>query len=112
MSSHKIINRGRGPELAGTRFTVFDIIPFLKKGHETAAIAVACGLTVEQVKSLVAYIDEHKDEVMATNEQIEQRIARGNSAEVEAKLEASRGKARALREQLLHQERNGSRHPE
>jgi uncharacterized protein (DUF433 family) len=112
---HQIIDRGRGPELAGTRFTVFDMIPYLKKGHPPDYIASVCGLSVEQVETLIAYIENHKDEVMALNQEIEERVARGNSPEVEAKLQASRGTARARREELLkkrQQETTSARHPE
>ena len=97
----QIIDRGRGPELAGTRFTVFDMIPYLKKGRHPDYIAAVCGLSVEQVETLLAYIEDHKDEVMALHEKIEERIARGNPPELEAKLHASRGRARALRDELL-----------
>ena len=53
-----------------------------------------------------------QQEVMALNEKIEERVACGNPPEIEAKLKASRGRARALREELLRQEANGARHPE
>jgi len=72
------------------------------------------GLAVEQVGALIQYIHEHQDEVMAQNLAIEERIARGNPPEIEAKLAASRGRARTLREKLLKakQEGNGACHTE
>ena len=114
MISPQIINRGRGPELAGTRFTVFDIIPYLRKGRSADYVAAVLGLAVEQVAALVQYIRDHEDEVMAQNRKIEERIAQGNPPEIVAKLEASRGKARALRAELFkaRQESNGARHSE
>ncbi len=110
MAPYKIIDRGRGPELAASRFTVYDIIPYWKKGRHPAYIAACCGLAQEQVEALIQYIEEHKDEVMAQNQIIEDRIARGNSPEVAAKLQASRGKARAMREELVKTRLN-SLHP-
>jgi uncharacterized protein (DUF433 family) len=109
MASYQVIDRGRGPELAGTRFTVFDILPYLKKGRHPDYIAATSGLAVEQVKTLIDYIEAHKDEVMAMNQRIEERIAKGNTAEVAAKLQALRGSARARRAELLNkrQEANG-----
>ena len=35
-----IINRGRGPEIAGTRITVFDVMDYLKHGWHRDRIAV------------------------------------------------------------------------
>ncbi len=110
MNTHKIIDRGRGPELAGTRFTVFDIIPLLKKGRPPQYIAATYGLSEEQVATLIQYIEAHKDELMAMNDEIEAWVARGNSPEVAAKLKAMEGTARARRDELLRkrqQEGNG-----
>lgn len=83
----QIINRGRGPELAGTRFTVYDIIPYLQKGRIPAYIAAVTGLAQEQVEALIQYINDHKEEVMAENAKIDARAARGNTPEVKAILE-------------------------
>src|SRR4051812_46316029 len=105
MGPYHIIDRGRGPELAGTRFTVFDIIPYLKKGRHRDYIAAVCGLSSAEVETLIGYIEDHREEVMAMYQKIEERIARGNPPEIEAKLQASRGKARAMREELLRQRR-------
>ena len=105
MMPYQIIDRGRGPELVGTRFTVFDILPYLQKGRHPAYIAAVCGLAVEQVEALIQYIDEHKDEVRALNRAIEARIARGNPPEIEAKLQATRGSARALQKELQSKRR-------
>src|SRR5687768_17512127 len=97
MTPYQIIDRGRGPELAGTRFTVFDVLPYWKKGRHPAYIAAVCGLAVEQIETLIKYIEDHKDAVMAQNLEIEERIARGNPPEIQAKLQVAQGKARALR---------------
>jgi uncharacterized protein (DUF433 family) len=95
-----IIYRGRGPELAGTRITVFDIIPYLEAGHSPTYIAALLGLSTAEVEALIQYIEEHKTEVMATNQKIVERIARGNPPEIEARREKSHAKLLALREEL------------
>lgn len=115
MASHQIINRGRGPELAGTRFTVFDVLPYRQQGRSSAYIAAICGLSVVQVETLLQYITEHEAEVLALNQPIAERIARGNPPELAAKLQTMRGTARARRAELLRQrqqEANGAGHPE
>jgi uncharacterized protein (DUF433 family) len=110
-----IINRGRGPELAGTRITVYDIIPYLEGGHTTTFIALLFRLSSAQVEALIQYINEHREEVMAVNRKIEERIARGNSPEVLALMEESRAKRIARQEELRRQreqrEANGTSDP-
>jgi uncharacterized protein (DUF433 family) len=90
-----IIDRGRGPEIAGTRITVYDILDHLKDGWHHTRIAVFLRLSSEQVLAAVKYIEEHKEEVMADYRQILERAARGNPPEIVAKLEASRAKLQA-----------------
>jgi hypothetical protein len=101
--------------LAGTRFTVFDIIPMGKKGRPSQYIAAIYGLSEEEVAALIQYIEAHKDELMPSNDEIEAWVARGNSSEVAAKIEASAGLARARQDELRRNRRhdgNGESHPE
>jgi uncharacterized protein (DUF433 family) len=111
----EIINRGRGPELAGIRITVFDIIPYLKAGYSPTYTAAILGLSTDEVLALMQYIEEHKEEVMAENQKIEERIARGNPPEVEALREKSHAKLLAYREELRRKKAqegtNGAGHP-
>ena len=46
----RIINRGRGPEVAGTRVTVYRIMDFLREGSSAERIATELHLTKEQVR--------------------------------------------------------------
>jgi uncharacterized protein (DUF433 family) len=85
----KIIDRGRGPELATIRITVFDVLPYLQKGYHPTYIASVFGISTPEVEALARYIEEHRAEVMATNERILARIAQGNPPEVEARLRES-----------------------
>jgi uncharacterized protein (DUF433 family) len=109
-----IIDRGRGPEVAGTRITVFDVIPYLRAGHSATYIASVLGLSTAEVLALLRYLEEHHDEVMAMNQKIEERIARGNPPEVELKRRASHEKLLTLRDELRRRregETNGACDP-
>jgi uncharacterized protein (DUF433 family) len=89
MQEVRIIDRGRGPEIAGTRFTVYQIVPSLLRGRSAAEIADTFGMTIPQVEALTRYYEEHKEEVLKVHQRIEERIARGNPPWVEAILAAS-----------------------
>jgi uncharacterized protein (DUF433 family) len=110
-----IIDRGRGPVLAGTRITVFDILPYLEAGHSPTYIAAVLRLSTPEVEALIRYIEEHREEVLAENQKIDERIARGNPPEVEARLPGSRARLIALRDELRRQalrgETNGTGDP-
>lgn len=110
----EIHDRGRGPELKGTRTTVYDIIPYRLGGRSPTYIAAAMGHSTEEIEALFRYMDEHHDEVMAVHWRIEERIARGNPPEVDEKLKSIRGAARARLEEIRRgkaAEANGDGHP-
>ena len=93
---HRIINRGRGPEIEGTRITVYDIMDYYKKGWHHTAIAGWLRLSSAQVLAAIQYIEEHKEDVEANYQKILERCARGNPPEVQAKLDAIHAKCQAL----------------
>jgi uncharacterized protein (DUF433 family) len=106
-----IVYQGGGLHIAGTRITVYDIVHYLEAGRQPQEIATILGLTTEQVLTAVRYIEEHKAEVMAVHQRIEERIARGNPPEVKAKLKATRAKMQAWlkeRQQARSQEAKGA----
>jgi uncharacterized protein (DUF433 family) len=84
----RIIDRGRGPEIAGTRITVYDIMDYYKKGWHHTTIAATLRLSSAQVRAAIAYIEAHKEEVLADYQKILERNARGNPPEIQAKLDA------------------------
>ena len=88
MLEAKIIDRGRGPEIAGTRITVFDVLDYHKNGWHRDMIADTLSLSSLQVEVAIRYIDEHRDEVMADYAEMLARDARGNPPELQAKLDA------------------------
>jgi uncharacterized protein (DUF433 family) len=110
-----LIDRGRGPELPGIRITVFDVIPYLRAGHSPTYVAALLGLSTDEVLALVQYIEEHREEVMAQNQKIEERIARGNPPEVEARRAEFHARLLAYREELRRKKseegRNGAGDP-
>ena len=53
----QIINRGRGPEIAGTRITVYDVLDYRKHGWHRDVIAGFFRLSSEQIQAAFDYID-------------------------------------------------------
>lgn len=83
-----IRDRGRGPELARIRITIFDLIPYLQAGYSPESITGVLPISLDEVHALTKYLDDHRDEVLAMNVRIEERIARGNPPEVVERLRA------------------------
>ena len=90
-----IINRGRGPEIAGTRITVFDIWDYAKDDWHRDAIAATLRLSSAQVSVALDYIGQHREEVLAEYAKIREREVRGNPPELQAKLDATHGRFQA-----------------
>ncbi|HJY82411.1 MAG TPA: DUF433 domain-containing protein [Candidatus Binatia bacterium] len=66
----KIIDRGRGPEIAGTRITVYDVVDYLQEGWRYEQIAALFRLPPDDIQAALQYIEDHKDEVMTAYRQI------------------------------------------
>lgn len=88
-----IINRGRGPEIAGTRIAVYDVLDYVQAGWHAAQIVGLFRLTPEEIHAALQYIDAHREEVMRQYQQI---LARHQHAQyapaVVAKLARNRQK--------------------
>ena len=91
-----IIDRGRGPEIAGTRITVYDILDYLNEGCHHTAIAMALRISSAQVQVAIQYVEEHKNEVLAEYQKMLDREAQGNPPEIQAKLQSAHAKLQAL----------------
>jgi uncharacterized protein (DUF433 family) len=99
-----IIDRGRGPEISGTRITVYDILDYLEHQWEPARIASFFQISVEQVQAAAQYIDEHRADVECRYREMLARSARGNPPELRAQLEAAHVKFQDIvRECGVHQ---------
>jgi uncharacterized protein (DUF433 family) len=79
MATELIHERGRGPELVGTRITVYNLLPhFLDPAVTEADICRIYELTPEQVAAARAYVLCNPETVLAKHLEIEARIAVGN----------------------------------
>jgi len=94
-----IIDRGRGPEIKGTRITVYDILDYTTGNWHHTAIAALFRVSSDQVLAAIDYIDRHRDEIMPKYERMLERARRGNPPEVQAKLDAIREKNRPMWEE-------------
>lgn len=111
-----IIDRGGTPRLAGSRINVYDVMHYLEHGRSANYIALVLRIRLVEAQALIRYIEEHKEEVMAVHRKIEERIARGNPPEVEARLAESPKHAliQARLAEILRkraQEKNGESDP-
>jgi len=83
VENNHLHDRGRGPEIVGTRITVYNLLPhFLDSTATEAYICQLYQLTPEQVAAARAHILSHADTVLAKHLEIEQRMAAGNPPEV------------------------------
>ena len=97
----QIINRGRGPEIAGTRITVFDVLDYRKHGWHRDRIAALFRLSSAQIQAALDYIDAHSEEVMAEYQRIVDRVKNYQyPPDVQAKIDQSRGAAARRRDEL------------
>jgi uncharacterized protein (DUF433 family) len=93
----RIVDRGDGPKIEGTRITVYTVLEYLRHGHSRDWIAAMFGLSSQQVQAAIDYIQEHSAEVNADYEKILERIRRGNPPWVEERLKQNRAQFEALR---------------
>ena len=80
----------------GLRVTVYDVLHYLEAGRSHQEIMYILPLTLEQVEAAVRHIDQHREEVLAVHRRIEDRIARGNPPQIEARARAGRARMQAL----------------
>ncbi|HEY3393824.1 MAG TPA: DUF433 domain-containing protein [Lacipirellulaceae bacterium] len=111
----KIINRGRGPEIAGTRITVYDVMDYYKDGWHRDKIAVLFRLSSRDIQAAIDYIETHREEVEAGYQKILDRHRNYKyPPEVQAKLDQIRGDAthrlQEIRQQRLKENRNADDH--
>ena len=82
MTTDLIHDRGRGPEIIGTRITVYNLLPyFLDPTATEAYICKLYELTPEQVAAARGYVFNHLDTVLTKHLEIEARLAAGYLAQ-------------------------------
>src|SRR3954447_18761207 len=83
MTTELIHNRGRGPEIVGTRITVYNLLPhFLDPTATEAYICRLYELSPEQVAAARAYVLNNPDTVLSEHLEIEAKLSAGNPAPV------------------------------
>jgi uncharacterized protein (DUF433 family) len=101
---NRVVNRGRGPELEGTRVTVYRILDFVQEDCSTSDIATALHLTEGQVRVALDYISLHREEVEIEYNKILQRVQQRNPPHVEAGRATS---PEALKQRIrMHREKD------
>ncbi len=100
MGEPRVVDRGDGPKIEGTRITVYTVLEYLRAGRTRDWIAAMLNLSSRQVEAAMDYIRDHSTEVNAEYEKILARIRKGNPPEVEERLQANREKLKAYLSQL------------
>ena len=89
----QIIDRGRGPEIEGTRITVYDVVDYLQEGWRHDQIAGLFRLPPDDIQAAIQYIKAHEEDVMAAYRRILERHRNVQySPEVQEKLVRNRQK--------------------
>jgi uncharacterized protein (DUF433 family) len=65
-----VIRTGRGLTVAVTRITLYAIMDFIKEDYPPKLIRHKFNLTEQQMADVLAYIEEHRDEVEAEYRQV------------------------------------------
>jgi uncharacterized protein (DUF433 family) len=65
-----VIRTGRGLTVAGTRITLYAIMDFIKEDYPPKLIRYKFNLTERQMADVLAYIEEHREEVEAEYQQV------------------------------------------
>lgn len=94
----RIVDYGRGPQIENHRLTVMDVFYYLHRGRDFEFIHRAMpSLSREEFDAVVAYVNEHHDELVEKDRLVEERIARG--------VAEQRAKGFGLDESLTPEER-------
>lgn len=86
-----IHDRGRGPEINGTRVTIYDVMDYYTVGWRYDHIAGTLGLPPDWVQAAIAYIEQNKEQVLRDYQEIIERHRNYEYLpDVKEKLEYSR----------------------
>ncbi len=107
MSADLIHDRGRGPEIVGTRITVYNLLPdFLDAAKTEAEICRFYKLEPEQVAAARAYVLNNAETVLAKHLEIEARLAAGNPPQLAEKLRETHSALLKFKEWLVSRDRD------
>jgi len=96
----EMIDRGRGPEIKGTRITVYSILDCALECWPPERIAQWFDLTRAQVEAAIVYIREHTRDVLANYLKILEREEQRNPPEAQAERSASLEGLRAVAREI------------
>jgi uncharacterized protein (DUF433 family) len=100
-----IQDRGRGPEIAGTRITVYNLLQsFLDPTVTEEEICRTYELTPRQVAAARAYVLSNPDTVLAEHLKIEERMAAGNPPQVRERAERAKATFQHFKRWLAERE--------
>jgi uncharacterized protein (DUF433 family) len=108
-----IIDRGRGPEISGTRITVYDVMDYYTAGWHRDEIAVLFRLASRDIQAAIDYIEAHKAEVTAEYQKILDRHANYKYPEwVQKIVDETRGSAKKRLQEIRTRraQENGDAH--
>jgi uncharacterized protein (DUF433 family) len=110
MTSELIHDRGRGPEIAGTRITVYNLLQsFLDPTVTEEEICRIYELTARQVAAARAYVLSNPDTVLAEHLKIEERLAAGNPPEVRERAGRAKETLQSFKRWLAEREADGAK---
>ena len=94
----RIVNYGRGPQIAGSRITVYDVMDYLgDPDWNRESIALLFRLSSADIQAAIDYIEAHREEVEAAYQRILDRHRNYRyPPEVQAKIDESRRRAQEL----------------
>lgn len=105
MRKSTIHDRGRGPEIEGTRITVYDVMDYYLDGWSAPRIATWLSQSTPDIEAAIEYIDAHRAELEVKYRKIVERSERGNSPEAQAIYEANLPSIRAKWAEILRRAR-------
>jgi uncharacterized protein (DUF433 family) len=112
MSTDLIRDRGRGPEIVGTRITVFNLLPdFLEPARTEADMCRIYELAPEQVAAARAYVLNNAETVLAKHLEIEARIAIGNPPHLIEKMRETHATLLRFKDWLAKREKDNAQGP-
>lgn len=105
MESDLIHDRGRGPEIVGTRITVYNLLPhFLDATATEDDLCRLYELTPEQVAAARAYVLNNPETVLAEHLRIEARMSGGNPPDVIEKAKETHAVFMSFKEWLRNRD--------
>jgi uncharacterized protein (DUF433 family) len=111
MASELIHDRGRGPEIVGTRITVYNLLPdFLEPAKTESEICRIYELAPEQVAAARAYVLNNAETVLAKHLEIEAKMAEGNPPPLIEKMKETHAALLRFKDWLANRENTDAKH--